>query len=181
MGGQINVESTPSIGTTFSFNIKVKEGSIAKMDEISMASFESNRQNELIPSVEFAEKNPLSILVAEDNAVNQKLTLIILKKLGYQADVVGDGKLVLKALNLKKYDLILMDVQMPEMDGLESTRRIRQQNTAQPVIVAMTANAMKEDREECFAAGMDDYVNKPIKLGELLKVLQKWSLKNNKV
>lgn len=181
MGGQINVESTPSIGTTFSFNIKVKESSTDKMDEKSMASFENSRQNELIPSVEFAENNPLSILVAEDNVVNQKLTLIILKKLGYKADVVGDGELVLKALNLKKYDLILMDVQMPEMDGLESTRRIRQQNTAQPVIVAMTANAMKEDREECFAAGMDDYVSKPIKLGELLKVLQKWSLKNREV
>ena len=115
-------------------------------------------------------KFPLRILLAEDNATNQKLALRLLARLGYQADVVGNGLEVLQALNRQSYDVVLMDVQMPELDGLETTRRLRRELPAaqQPHIIAMTANAMQGDREMCLAAGMNDYVSKPIRTEELV-------------
>jgi CheY-like chemotaxis protein len=115
----------------------------------------------------------LRVLLAEDNAVNQKLALRLLERLGYQADVAWNGVEVLEALERQPYDVILMDVQMPELDGLDATRRIRESRApeAQPHIVAMTANAMREDREACFAAGMDDYVAKPISPDTLAEAL----------
>ena len=109
-------------------------------------------------------------MLAEDNPVNQKLALRTLEKLGYQSDLAQNGREVLECLGKKSYDLILMDIQMPEMDGLETSRRIR--NTipreSQPYILALTANAMQGDREMCLEAGMDDYMTKPFKQ-ELLK------------
>jgi CheY-like chemotaxis protein len=120
-----------------------------------------------------AQRLPLSILLAEDNAVNQKVALRILERLGYRADVASDGVEVLAALRRQKYDAILMDVQMPEMDGLEATRRIRQEIAAeqQPYIIAMTANAMTSDRVTCLEAGMDDYMSKPVRVEELVNAL----------
>ena len=117
------------------------------------------------------------ILLVEDNLVNQKLALALLKRFGFVADVVGNGKLALDALASTDYDLVLMDVQMPEMDGLEATRRISdgqagKANSALPII-AMTAHAMKGDREKCLDAGMTDYVSKPIKLDTLLQTIEK--------
>ena len=121
---------------------------------------------------------PLRILLAEDNAVNQKVTLGLLSRLNYSVDVVATGLDVLNALRRQPYDLILMDVQMPEMDGLEATRQIRRQwpATQQPAIIAMTANALQGDREECLAAGMNDYVSKPIRLEELAAALSRCQL-----
>ncbi len=115
------------------------------------------------------------ILLAEDNHVNQKVALLILQRLGYRADVASNGVEVLEALQRQPYDLILMDVQMPEMDGLTATRQIREQKEIirQPQIVAMTANAMQGARDECLAAGMDDYISKPIQIQELEQVLQR--------
>jgi CheY-like chemotaxis protein len=116
------------------------------------------------------------ILVAEDNPVNQKVALHMLARIGYRADTAGNGLEVLAALQRQDYDVILMDVQMPEMDGLEATRQIRARQPAgkvRPWIVALTANAMEGDREVCTAAGMDDYVTKPIKAPELAAVLQR--------
>lgn len=116
---------------------------------------------------------PLKILMAEDLVVNQKLLQLQLGKFGYRADTAADGREVLAALERRKYDLILMDVQMPEMDGLEASRRIRRElpPNQQPRIVALTANAMREDQEACLAAGMDDYLAKPIYPGSLRAVL----------
>ncbi|MES1161289.1 MAG: response regulator, partial [Bacteroidota bacterium] len=116
-------------------------------------------------------------LVAEDNPINQQLALIILTKMGYAPEFVENGKEVLNKLKEKKIDLILMDIQMPEMDGLEATRIIRSSGGDQPVIVAMTANAMQGDEEECLAEGMNDYLSKPVDLNELVRVLEKWGMK----
>ncbi|HEY7693222.1 MAG TPA: GAF domain-containing protein [Gaiellaceae bacterium] len=120
------------------------------------------------------EASPLRILLAEDSAVNQKVALALLAKLGYRADVVGNGLEALSALERERYDVVLMDVQMPELDGLDATRRICERWPAgeRPRIVAMTANAMEEDREACFAAGMDDYVAKPIRPEALAEALR---------
>jgi CheY-like chemotaxis protein/HPt (histidine-containing phosphotransfer) domain-containing protein len=117
---------------------------------------------------------PLRILLTEDNTVNQRLALLILERLGYRADVAGNGLEALDALQRQTYDVILMDVQMPEMDGLEATRRIRMTlpETSQPYIIAMTANAMQGDRETCLAAGMNNYVSKPINVSELVEALK---------
>lgn len=118
---------------------------------------------------------PLRILLAEDNTTNQKLALLLLDRLGYRADVVSNGLEALAALERQAYDVILMDVQMPEMDGLEATRHIRRQwpENDRPRIIAMTANAMRDDREQCLAAGMDDYISKPVRVEELVAVLRK--------
>jgi two-component system, sensor histidine kinase and response regulator len=127
-------------------------------------------------SVAFASSFPLRILVAEDNVINQHLINQILGNLGYAADCVENGVLAIAAAREKEYDLILMDVQMPEMDGLEATRYVRRQSGKQPVIVALTANAMRGDREDCLNAGMDDYISKPVRLDELMRLLKKWAL-----
>jgi CheY-like chemotaxis protein len=116
---------------------------------------------------------PRRILVAEDNLVNQLLAVRLLQRMGYRADVVGDGLEALEALHRQPYDLVFMDVQMPHMDGLEATQRICQTWDAatRPRIIAMTANAMESDRQECLNAGMDDYISKPIRVDELVRVL----------
>uniref|UniRef100_UPI0037851921 response regulator n=1 Tax=Aquabacterium sp. TaxID=1872578 RepID=UPI0037851921 len=122
-----------------------------------------------------AEAHPLRILLAEDNVVNQKLALRLLQQMGYRADVASNGVEAIESLQRQRYDLVLMDVQMPEMDGLEATRRIvtRWPDGERPRIVAMTANAMQGDREECLAAGMDDYLTKPIRVEGLVQALQR--------
>ncbi|MFD2163608.1 two-component regulator propeller domain-containing protein [Paradesertivirga mongoliensis] len=124
-------------------------------------------------SVDFAEHYPLDILIAEDNPINQRLIIRVLNKLGYEPDLANNGKEVIEMLSKHVYELIFMDIQMPEMDGLEATRCIRTDFEKQPVIVAMTANAMAEDREACREAGMDNYLSKPINLEELMVMLQK--------
>lgn len=129
-------------------------------------------------SEEFAAKYPLRILIAEDNPVNQKLAMRVLNKLGYkQVDIAVNGVEALEKFATQFYDVILMDVQMPEMDGLEATRNLRAITGDRPVIIAMTANAMQGDREECIRAGMDDYISKPVKLEILVSILEKWALK----
>ncbi|MEZ4361087.1 MAG: response regulator [Kofleriaceae bacterium] len=125
-----------------------------------------------------AARLPLRVLLAEDNAVNQKVALLTLGRLGYRADVAGNGLEVLQALERQPYDVILMDVQMPELDGLEASKRIRQASSSPeiPRIIAMTANAMQGDREACLAAGMNDYISKPVRINELVKALERSAL-----
>jgi len=125
---------------------------------------------------DFSEKHPLSILVAEDNKVNQIFIMKTLGKLGYSADLAVDGSEAIKATGQKHFDVIFMDVQMPVMDGLEATRIIKQRQQTHPYIIAMTANALQEDRDRCLEAGMNDYISKPVKLEELIVMLEKWSL-----
>jgi len=120
-----------------------------------------------------AERHPLRILLAEDNVVNQKLALRLLQQMGYRADLASNGIEAVESVERQAYDVVLMDVQMPELDGLEATRRITARWPAgqRPRIVAMTANAMAGDREMCLAAGMDDYITKPIRVEALVGAL----------
>jgi CheY-like chemotaxis protein len=122
---------------------------------------------------DMAARHPLRILLAEDNVVNQKLAMRLLQQMGYRADLASNGIEAVESVQRQTYDVVLMDVQMPEMDGLEAARRINTQspNGRRPRIVAMTANAMQSDRDMCFAAGMDDYVAKPIRVDQLVEAL----------
>jgi CheY-like chemotaxis protein len=124
---------------------------------------------------EQTQRLPLRILLAEDNTVNQKLALRLLEQMGYRADVAGNGLEVIEALARQPYDVVLLDVQMPEMDGLEAARRIcaRWPAHERPRLIAMTANAMQGDREVCLEAGMDDYISKPVRSGALSAALSK--------
>jgi signal transduction histidine kinase/CheY-like chemotaxis protein len=134
---------------------------------------EQNSDNLL--TTEFAKLYPLNILITEDNPVNQKLAERVLTKLGYKPEKALNGEEALFAQQKRNYDLILMDVQMPVMDGLEATGKIRQLVGRQPVIIATTANAMAEDRDMCLNAGMDDYISKPIKVEDLVRIIEKWA------
>lgn len=126
--------------------------------------------------IDVTEQPALRILLAEDNVVNQKVALLLLKRLGHQADIAYNGLEVLEALRQQDYDIVLMDVQMPEMDGLTATRQIRQEwtDTNRPWIIAVTANAMQGDREMCLQAGMNDYISKPVRLAVLDETLQRY-------
>jgi CheY-like chemotaxis protein len=117
--------------------------------------------------------HPLDILLAEDNVVNQKVALLLLDRLGYRADVAASGQEVVEAVERQHYDVILMDVHMPEMDGIEATQRVFAMlpESEYPYIIAMTAAAMQEDRERCRQAGMHNFISKPFKVDELVRAL----------
>jgi signal transduction histidine kinase/HPt (histidine-containing phosphotransfer) domain-containing protein len=125
---------------------------------------------------DLARRLPLRVLLADDNPINQKVGLSVLHKLGYQADVAVNGIEVLKALDQRAYDILFLDVQMPEMDGLEAARKICQKwsTDKRPRIIAMTGNALVGDRERCLQAGMDDYISKPVRVEELQSALERW-------
>ncbi|MEO7922254.1 MAG: response regulator [Chitinophagaceae bacterium] len=124
----------------------------------------------------FSTKFPLRILIAEDNLINQKIAMKILTRLGYQPKIANNGREALEMCGEEQFDIILMDVQMPEMDGLEATRMIRGKLERQPIIMAMTANVLQGDRDACMQAGMDGYISKPIDIKELLSQLEKWAI-----
>jgi len=170
MKGTIKVKSKVNEGSAFYFQITLAictETVVVTQPECD----EQQKPGELLKE-NFALKYPLQILIAEDNPINLKLATIVLNKLGYQPDMAYDGKEALQKSLSKNYDLILMDIMMPVMNGLEATRVIRSTFDVQPKIVAMTANAMPEDRNKCIAAGMDDYLSKPIELKLLVEVLR---------
>jgi len=165
MGGQIWVESQEGQGSIFSFNFEASSAEPGT-EERTKNPFAS-------VDPEMGKKHPLQILLAEDNRTNQLVTIGFLEKMGYQVDIANNGLQAMDLLELKDYDLILMDCHMPEMDGFETSEEIRLKYQGQkgPRIVALSASAMKQDVERCFASGMDNFISKPIHLQSLIKVL----------
>ena len=168
MEGKIWVETEPGKGSTFFFSLLADPAPIGE----PVQARELPLKNHLQPY----QLGPMRLLLAEDNEVNQKVTLRMLNKLGIRADVAANGLEVLQALERQPYEIILMDIQMPEMDGLEASKFIRQHwpGEESPHIIAVTAHALEGDRQRCLDAGMNDYISKPMRMEELIGALCKY-------
>jgi signal transduction histidine kinase/ActR/RegA family two-component response regulator len=164
MGGHITVDSHKGQGTAFAVHLKLPRS-------LTKPTADKPRRVQTAPS-----NSHLRVLVAEDNAVNQHVAVMMLKKLGYEAEIAEDGRKAITAVRREPYDIVFMDLQMPEMDGLEATRCIRADPSLhQPYIIALTANAMNADKEECLAAGMNHFLAKPVRIRDLQAVLDEAS------
>ncbi len=178
MGGEIQAVSKTGQGSTFLFTFTTQ---IAKEQPNYRLQDTLNKSTDQTLG-RLGDRLPLKILIAEDNLINQELAMAMLIKMGYHPDVVDNGLAVLKALQIEHYDLLLLDVQMPEMDGLETADYLVNHwhelhtNYERPTIIAMTASAMQGDREMCLHAGMDDYISKPIMMNSLQRTIEQWAV-----
>ena len=180
LGGEISVTSQVGVGSCFNLQLPFEVVKVIIYDDLTQQYLLVENAAPITNSIhgldtKFAQKYPLQILLAEDNLVNQKVAMRLLGRLGYNVDVANNGLEALEMLRSRTYDLVFMDIQMPVMDGFEATAKILEEwNFAlRPRIVAMTANAMPKDREQCLAAGMDDYLSKPITIEYLIAALKR--------
>jgi CheY-like chemotaxis protein len=179
MGGTIGLESEEGQGATFWFVAVLAPAAVAG-EVATVASAATVREVAGAPraaSDGAAARGAVKILIAEDNRTNQIVIRAQLKKLGYTADVVGDGAAAVDAAGRGAYDLVVMDCEMPTLDGYEATRRIRASRGPRVPIIALTAHAMAGDRDRCLGAGMDDFISKPVDLKLLSNLLSKWVAK----
>ncbi|OUR95335.1 hypothetical protein A9Q84_15980 [Halobacteriovorax marinus] len=179
LGGELTLESEENVGSTFSFSITYEKA----FDHFTGERYPNSKKFDELPEISSQmiakEKFPdITVLIAEDHLINQKVAQDILHTFGIESEIAANGIEAIKFLDQRKFDLVFMDVQMPEMDGIEATKIINRivPKRRRPKIVAMTANASKQDRDQCIEAGMDDYISKPITIESIYNILKKWPL-----
>jgi CheY-like chemotaxis protein len=173
MGGRLYVESRSGFGSTFRFSVRLQA--------IEGPSEDRETTIAAVGGVPSGDTRPLRILLAEDTPANQKLIARVLQKCGHRVDVADNGQKAIDLLRQVEFDVVLMDMQMPVMDGLEATTRIRalpDASKAKVPIIAITAHAREADREQCLAAGMDDYLTKPVNLSEMTQAIERLTGRN---
>jgi len=184
MNGTIGYESTPNLGSTFWFELSLAFADTPLQEQYNSTPVSSMEQIDPnnITKTDLNKTNNIQILLVEDEKVNQKVASTFLKRLGIYCDIAADGAQALNQFQIKNYDLIFMDCQMPIMDGFETTQKIREVEgeSQHTPIIALTANALESDRQKCMAVGMDDFISKPFKMAELETILDRWvNNKNN--
>ncbi|MDH5373122.1 MAG: response regulator, partial [Acidimicrobiia bacterium] len=165
MDGDISVESATGVGSKFTFSVRLPVG-----DQTSLGPDEVSQPDE--KTQEVFDGSKIRILLAEDTITNQRVIAALLSKYGCRVEVAGNGLEAVEAVKSRPFDLVLMDVRMPEMDGIEATRRIRELDVRQPFIAAMTADVIQETVDLCFGAGMDEFLTKPVRVQEMLGVIK---------
>ena len=176
MGGEIGLESTREVGSTFWFRLPLRQTSTPATSDVTSRALQALAVPASAPTVD--DRGRYRILVVDDDAINRLVATTQLKDLGFESEAVENGKRAIRAVERQSFDVILMDCQMPDLDGYETTRWIRRKQTSgqRPVIIAVTAYTIKGEREKCLAAGMDDFMTKPFRGEELETMVDRWLL-----